>query len=444
MFQVTDANGHSKSVSLLDLADEIQKQTGFDPIVEFCAGSGINGFSVSDINAILTQIQNQFSSMTFTQLAVVEANNPLEVSGQLTAADQSALGQLGSILNGSTPSLTQVVTSTPGGLDPNTPAFVTPAAVSQVQTAQSNVSNLNSNIDSNLTTIQNGVHTIQAIQTAIDGGHTDTTGVPANVVQDLQNLQNAQAALNAITTNPANAALSTFAANLSTGLTTVLNAGVIDGTAWGSYDGIMTGAKYYAGAQGTSLLSLPVYFQPSNDPVNGNQLLGDLTSLATGVQNAFGSAFQAALAASPNGTVDASDPVFTGPSGNLESFSDVLNELQNGLPSDFTNWNKQYGLGFDISTYFHNAFGGGVPLSFSVSSVNSLTQTLSTATWSDPNSIWHALQRDDDSGPNIGAALNYYNSVASLSGTPQRCSAGVNPDDANNPCLLYTSPSPRD
>ncbi len=407
VFRVTDAQGNTTSVSLNDLASDIRRQTGFDPIVEFCAGNAISGFSVSDINAILGQIENQFSSMSFTRLTVVEIDSPLQVSGQLTQAEQAALGQLGNILNTSTPSLTQVVNATPGGLDPNSNVFITPSGLNQVASSQANVSNLNSDLNTNLSTIQSGMVTIQAIQSAVAGG--STVGAPANIVTDAENLRAAQAALNALTNNSAAAALSTFATNLTSGVANVFQRTSFYQQGGGQTileaPGLMTGARRTTGAQGTADLSLCGYFCYTSgfnglqDLPEPDQMVSDLIALSTGLKNAFGPEFQAALAASPNGTIDASAPVFRGPSGTLKSFSDVLSDLQAGLPPDFLRLYQQpqgdprsWGTlvaNFNIQRYFASAFGGAVPTSFSASSASTISQAASQAQYTDPTSVWN-------------------------------------------------------
>lgn len=101
VFQVTDANGNTTMVSLNDLADDIRRQTGFDPLIEFSAGIGTTsaGYSVADINYVLGQLEGRYSSMSFAQLVQVQPQviQELEVSQVLGDRSQGALDELSNI-----------------------------------------------------------------------------------------------------------------------------------------------------------------------------------------------------------------------------------------------------------------------------------------------------------------------------------------------------------
>ena len=119
VFQVTNADGSTSMVSLSDLANDIQKQTGFDPLLEFSAGIGFTnqGYSLSDINYVLNSLQTQFpGQMTFTQLAQVEGNQALNVSNNLDSQVQGAVSDLQSALSNSQSYINQALAASPGGV----------------------------------------------------------------------------------------------------------------------------------------------------------------------------------------------------------------------------------------------------------------------------------------------------------------------------------------
>ena len=150
VFQVTDANGNTSMVSLNDLADDIRTQTGYDPLIEFSAsfGNTNQGYSVADINSILSQIENQYSSMSFTQLAQVQGNADLVVSGNVDAQVQGAINQLQAALSQSQSSISQALAASPGGVgldaavitNPNSPeAQANARALAQVANQDSTI-----------------------------------------------------------------------------------------------------------------------------------------------------------------------------------------------------------------------------------------------------------------------------------------------------------------
>jgi hypothetical protein len=130
VFQVTDADGNTSMVSLNDLADEIRSHTGYDPLMEFSAGFGntSDGYSVADINHILNQIENRYSSMSFTQLTQVIGNQELVVSDNLGTQAQNALTQLQAALHVSLGSMGLALDSSPGGVSLDQEIIVSPVA----------------------------------------------------------------------------------------------------------------------------------------------------------------------------------------------------------------------------------------------------------------------------------------------------------------------------
>jgi hypothetical protein len=103
VFQVTDANGNTSMVSLNDLADDIRRQTGYDPLIEFSQGLGAtsDGFSIADITYILNSIENRYSSMTFSQLTQVSSDAPLQVLNNHDSSIESVVSELADDLDAS-------------------------------------------------------------------------------------------------------------------------------------------------------------------------------------------------------------------------------------------------------------------------------------------------------------------------------------------------------
>lgn len=118
VFQVTDADGNTSLLSLTDLADQIHSQTGFDPLIEFSSGLGASsqGYSLADISFILSTLENQYSSMSFTQLTQVDTNQALQVSDGVSGQVQTALNQLGDVLRSSATQINQALSLSPDGI----------------------------------------------------------------------------------------------------------------------------------------------------------------------------------------------------------------------------------------------------------------------------------------------------------------------------------------
>ncbi len=226
-----------------------------------------------------------------------------------------------------------------------------------------------------------------------------------------------------------------FAANLGSGISTVINdlanffqthnlqrsyLSYGDGLVT-TADALMTGSIGFGGGQDNGRYKLSTYMVQTWEGVTTgpDAIISSVMALAVGAKNAFGAEFQTALANSPNGEVQLTDPVFRGPSGNLESFGDVISELYAGLPNDFkTNFSNLFGGStFDVAGFLANGIGGTLPTSFDATSVASFTEALSQPNYTDPKQVLQSNERVASymnweelfSGDNMGIPVHYAN-----------------------------------
>lgn len=152
VFQVSDEDGNLTMMSLNDLADEIRAQLGFDPLLEFSAGIGTtsNGYSVADITFILNSIENRYSSMTFTQLAVVHGSGDLVTGNDLSEGVQTSLDQLQESFSNNLQNILTALDFYPDGIDIDADLISDSAAIEE-----------NAQLLSQLTTICQSIFTSQ-------------------------------------------------------------------------------------------------------------------------------------------------------------------------------------------------------------------------------------------------------------------------------------------
>lgn len=124
VFQVTDADGNTSMMSLNDLATKIQQQTGYDPLVEFSAGIGTTsaGYNLADINQVLSSIERQYATMSFTQLTQIQLNQDLAVT-ELDDQSEDAVQELLGTLKLSQSLISQSLTGSPYGIGLDEPLF---------------------------------------------------------------------------------------------------------------------------------------------------------------------------------------------------------------------------------------------------------------------------------------------------------------------------------
>ena len=286
VFQVTDANGRTSMVSLNDLADDIRRQTGFDPLVEFSVGIGATnqGYSVADINHVLSQIENRYSSMSFTQLTQVIGNQDLVVNDNLGTQAQNALTQFQDALHVSLGSMSLALNTSPGGVGLDQEIIVSPVAREVNARALEQLPELNQELIADQVDVMNA----QAALAAAQAGFSPQNQAAVSAAQAALAAAQALAVVNAV--GQANeAAVTTAQANLAAAQQALAAAqaaavgalppraflqGLANGLqsintslgGWGSIEGLCTDSYL----RDHFLMSANGLFQGTNETWNGN------------------------------------------------------------------------------------------------------------------------------------------------------------------------------